>query len=145
MAQSNDVGALRDWLRMCPLIDTGAPFGVDFLGAEPVCWAIGAAASEWKRRENILGETSPARRQSREYRLDMRGACGADPAENLRNLERMSGVADWVRKRSAAGDLPEWSGGRITAVLPARCAAPEDIDCDSARYRLALRVEYEMD
>lgn len=144
MAQSNDVEALRDWLRTCPAIDRAAPFGVDYLGAEAGCWAICTAASELKRRENILGEAELARRQSRAYWLDRRGDCGADPAENLLNLEKMSEVADWARQKSAAGELPEWSGGRIAAVLPARCAAPKDIGGDSTRYRLELRVEYDM-
>ena len=145
MAYGNDVEALRAWLRNCPAIDREAAFGVDYLGVEAGCWAICGLASELKRRENIMGEAALARRQAREYALDYRGTHSGDPAGNLENLQRMSGAAEWVRSRSAAGDLPEWPGGRFTAVLPARQAAVEDAGKGTARYRLRLRAEYELD
>lgn len=144
MAQSNDVEALRAWLRTCPAIDREAAFGVDYLGAEAGCWAICGLESELKRRENILGEAALARRQAREFGLDFRGVHSGDPAGNLGNLEKMAEVAEWVRERNAARELPLWPGGRIAAILPARPALAEDIGKGTARYRLRLRVEYEL-
>ena len=145
MAQSNDARALREWLRDCPAIGREAAFGVDYLGAEAGCWAICGLAAVWKRRENILGEAALARRQTREFALDYRGIHSGDPAGNLENLERMDAAAAWTRLRSAAGELPEWTGGRVAAVLPAGPAAVEQIGKGTARYRLRLRVEYELD
>lgn len=145
MARNDGTGALRAWLRTCPAIDREAAFGVDYLGAQAGCWALCAVPSKCARRENILGEAALGRRQSREYRLDYRGAYGADAAENLANLEKLRAVAEWTRAKSAAGELPEWAGGRATAVLPALTAAPQDAGSDAARYRMGLRVEYELD
>ena len=145
MAHGNDVEALRAWLRCCPAIGREAVFGVDYLGAEAGSWVICGLASELKRRENIMGEAALARRQAREYALDFRGTHSGDPAGNLENLERMSGAAEWMRGMSAGGNLPEWPGGRLTAVLPARQAAVEDVGRGTARYRLRLRAEYELD
>ncbi len=145
MANNMDARALRAWLRDCPAIDCEAAFGVDYLGAEAGSWAICSLATELKRRENILGETALARRQSREYGLDFRGIHSGDPAGNMENLGRLDEAAAWVRERSAAGDLPQWNGGRVTAVLPATSAAVEEIGKGTARYRLRLRVECEMD
>ena len=64
MAQSNDVEALRDWLRTCPAIDRAAPFGVDYLGAEAGCWAIlwfggWVALLRWGRKSNASMRTMP--------------------------------------------------------------------------------------
>lgn len=145
MARNDGTGALRAWLRTCPAIDREAAFGVDYLGAQVGSWALCAVPSQCARRENILGEAAPARRQSREYRLDYRGAYGADAAGNLANLDRLRAVAEWMWAKSAAGELPEWEGGRATAVLPALTAAPQNPGSDAARYRMGLRMEFELD
>ncbi len=145
MARDDGTGALRDWLRTCPEIEREAAFGVDYLGAEVGSWALCGAASEMKRRENILGEAALADRQSREYRLDYRGACGASAAQNLANLGRLETVADWIRAQNASGALPVWEDGRATAVLPAKTAEVENVAGDAARYRLRLRMDYQWD
>lgn len=145
MARDDGTGALRDWLRTCPEIEGEAAFGVDFLGAEAGSWALCGAASDLKRRENILGEAALADRQSREYRLDYRGSCGASAAQNLANLARLEAVAEWVRAQNALGLLPVWAGGRATAVLPAKTVEAEAVAGDAARYRLRLRMDYEWD
>lgn len=144
MPQINDVGALRDWLRTCPAIARESAFGVDYLGEAPGGYALCAVPSEVKYRENILGETAPLARQSRDFWLDLRAPYGADAGQNLGNLEGMRAVADWVLAQSAAGNLPEWRAGRVTAVAPTVCAAPEDTGSGDARYRLRLRVAYEI-
>ena len=145
MARNDETGALRDWLRTCPAIDREAAFGVDYLGARAGSWALCAAPSQLRRRGNILGEAALERAQGREYRLEYRGAYGADAAQNLANLEKLRAVAEWMWAKSAAGELPEWSGGRATAVLPALTAAPLETGSDAARYRMGLRVECELD
>lgn len=145
MAHNMDARALRAWLRDCPAVDREAAFGVDYLGAEAGSWAICSLATELARRENILGEAALAHRQAREYGLDFRGAHSGDPSGNMESLGRLGEMAAWVRERSAAGDLPQWNGGRVTAVLPAASVAVEEIGRGTARYRLRLRVEYELD
>ena len=143
MPQINNAGALREWLRTCPAIDRTRPFGVDYLGDGPG-YALSAIPSALKYRENILGGTALEPRQSREYWLDAREPYGGELAQNLDNLGFFQDVADWILAQNAAGNLPEWSGGRVTAVLPALSAAPDGADSDSARYRLRLRVTYEI-
>ena len=145
MAHNMDARALRAWLRDCPAVGREAAFGVDYLGAEAGSWAICRLATELKRRENILGEAALARRQTREYGLDFRGIHSGDPAGNMESLERLDEAAAWVRERNAEGDLPQWNGGRVTAVLPAMSAAVEEIGKGTARYRLRLRVAYQLD
>ena len=144
MPRINNAGALRDWLRNCPAIDRGRPFGVDYLGEAPG-YALCAAGSELKYRENILGETALAPRQREEYWLDARSPYGADVAQNLSNLALFQSVAEWIRAQSASGHLPTWDGGRVTAVSPTLTAAPTGAGSDAARYRLRLRVDYEAD
>ncbi len=145
MARDDGTGALRDWLRTCPEIDREAAFGVDYLGAEAGSWALCGAASDLKRRENILGEAALEDRQSREYRLDYRGSCVASAAQNLANLERLEAVAEWMRVQNALGALPAWEGGHATAVLPAKTVEAEALAGAAARYRLRLRMDYEWD
>lgn len=144
MPRINDAEALRDWLRGCPAIAGESAFGVDYLGDVPGSFALRALPSEVKYRTNILGGTAPLPRQSREYALEARAAYGAEPGQNLENLELFQAIAGWMLAENAAGRFPEWEEGRVTAILPAVCAAPEDAGSDSARYRLRIRVEYEV-
>ena len=135
---------LRDWLRECPEL-ARRPFGVDHLAREPGGFALCTLPGELKRRENILGGLEPLARQERAFDLDARLSHGVGAAQNLENLALMGRIAAWIEARSAEGSLPEWAGGRVTAVLAA--AAPElpDFGSDTARYRLRLAVRYELD
>ena len=144
MPQINDVGALRDWLRTCPVIPRESAFGVDYLGDTPDGYALCSMPAEAKYRENILGETALLPRQNRDFRLDARMPYGADPGQNLDNLARMRAIADWIRTRSAEGELPAWSAGRVIAVVPGLSAGPTDVASGTARYRMGLRVVVEM-
>lgn len=144
MPQINDVGALRDWLRTCPAIARESAFGVDYLGDMPGGFALCSVPSEAKYRENILGEAAPMPRQSRDFWLDVRAPYGADAGQNLDNLALMRSIADWIRAQSAAGNLPEWQGVRVTGIVPAAGVSVEDAGSDAARYRMRMRVEYEI-
>ena len=144
MARINNAEALRDWLRTCPEIDRTAAFSVDFLG-DQAGYALCAAPSELAWRENILGEAKPAPMQRTDYWLDARMPVGADAGQGLDNLAHWQAMASWIAAQSAAGRLPDWESGRVTAVLPAVSAAPVEAGADMARYRLRLRVEYETD
>ena len=144
MSDSN-AERLRDWLRQCPAIGAGARFGVDFLGSEPVQYALICEASPVNYRENILGERRAERVQVQNYRLDARLPFGSDSSRNAENLAALQGVARWILARSAARCLPEWDGGRVTAILPALTGAPVEYGVKDARYRIQLRVLYETD
>ncbi len=136
---------LRDWLRQCPSFEAGARFGVDYLGSEPVQYALLSEASPLNYRENILGERKAERRQAQNFRLDARLPYGTDSGRNAGNLAALQGVARWILARSAAGNLPEWEGGRVRAILPALTGAPVEYGAKDARYRIQLRVLYETD
>ena len=142
MPEINNAEALRAWLMGCPAI-AGSAFGMDYLGDAAGSWSLGCVPTEAGVRKNILGEAAPRRRQSREYWLDARLPWSADEAGNLENLGRMQAAEDWMTVQSAAGALPDWNGGRVTAVLPSLSTAPVDFGAGTARYRLKLRVEFE--
>ncbi|MBR1820451.1 MAG: hypothetical protein IJ769_02380 [Clostridia bacterium] len=144
MPRSNNAGALRNWLRECPEIARGNAFGVDYLGDAPGSYALSSVPSELKYRENILGRALLQTRQRQEYWLDARAPYGADANQNLDNLAFFQAVARWMQAQNDAGRFPEWEGGRVVAILPVLSAAPENAGGDAARYRIRIRVEFEI-
>lgn len=140
----NGAQALRNWLRGCPEIGRGA-FGADYLGMEPGSWSLNALPGAVQYRENILGQRTPEDRQEREFQLDWRADYGAQAGQNLENLGVLQRVGEWILEQSAEGSLPEWEGGRVTAILPEQNGAAAETGSGEARYRLRLRVFIERD
>ena len=144
MAMDSNALRLRQWLMGCGAIGAGARFGVDWLGDEGVDCALITVPSPLKWRENVLGERRLEREQVQDFLFAARLRFGADTDENLDNLARLQGVADWIVDRNAAGDFPRWIGGEVTGITPTLAPAPVEGGAGTARYQIQIRVNYKV-
>ena len=69
---------------------------------------------------------------------------GADAVANLANLETFRIIFAWIMEKNNARELPEWSGGRLTAILPTLTAYPVSVGTDAARYQIQLKALYKV-
>jgi len=139
--ESTLAAALRRWLMDCESVQGTGAFDVDYLGDGPG-WALLTAPTAPGWRQNILGQSRPEAEQVQDFVLALRAHCGADVAGNLESLAALEGVLAWVARRSAAGELPAWPGGEVTAVEPRRFGGAVQRGAGSAVYRLGLRVRF---
>ena len=145
MSSASNAERLRQWLFGCEAIDAGKRFGVDYLGDEPVEYALITVPSSLGWAENILGERKLKSEQAQSFLFASEEHYGADADQNLQNLAFYQGVMNWIVARNAAQDFPEWEGGTVTGVTPTLTGAPIAYGAGAARYQIQIKVSYRTD
>ena len=141
----DNAARLRAWLMDCPPIAASPGiFGADYLPDGPGGYTLNATPSALKYRENILEEIMPQSNQEQLFVLAARMDYGADAVANLANLETFRIIFAWIMEKNNARELPEWSGGRLTAILPTLTAYPISMGTDAARYQIQLKALYKV-
>ena len=143
MPTTNNRDSLREWLRTCPAVAQGVPFGADYLGDDPEKFALVSVTSLTRTKENIIGETIQLPDQQQAFSLDYRAPFSADPETNLATIDLFQAIHDWIMEQNNAGNFPAWHGGTVTSIIP---TTPTIMDYRSAtaRYRIQIRVTYKV-
>ena len=141
MPDTNNTGALRAWLRRCPVIERARAFGVDYL-AENGSYSLDATPTALRYRENILGEMVLRDVQEQNFVFASREPYGDAFQQNLDNLGVMQDVAAWIVEQNATRRFPDWAGGEVVAIVPTVSAAPVSRGSAFARYEMAIKVIY---
>lgn len=139
---SSIAGALREWFHACPLLQTGAKVGMDYLADEATEYAILESPSTIRYVENVLGEETPADKQTQNFVFAAKLPYGADTSQNLANVAFYTGVIAWIDEKNAKRQLPAIPGGRVISITPTLTAFPSDVSADVAKYQISLKLIY---
>lgn len=144
MPEINNTERLRAWLLACPSLQNAAYFGADYIGENATEYAVISVPSNLKYRENILGKMVLRETQEQNYIFAAKVPYGSDVQQNLDNLGFFQDVATWIQEQSRLGNLPEWEGGKVTAVSVSNTGAPMQTGSDAARYQFQIKVLYKI-
>lgn len=144
MPEINNTERLRAWLLACPSLQNAAYFGADYIGENATEYAVISVPSNLKYRENILGKIVLRETQEQNYIFAAKVPYGSDVQQNLDNLGFFQDVATWIQEQSRLGNLPEWEGGKVTAVSVSNTGAPMQTGSDAARYQFQIKVLYKI-
>ena len=118
MPTTNNMDSIREWLRTCPAVAQGVPFGADYLGDDPEKFALVSVTSLTRTKENIIGETIQLPDQQQAFSLDYRAPFSADPETNLATIDLFQAIHDWIMEQNNAGNFPAWHGGNMPRSRP---------------------------
>ena len=138
---TNNVEAMRTWLRQCSSIELTRLFGVDYL-ADSESYSLDAVPTALRYRENILGDTVLQERQEQNFVFASRDPYGAEYETNAGNLGVMQAVCAWIIAQNNARSFPAWEGGEVTAIVPTLTGYPMSIGSAYARYQIQIKVTY---
>lgn len=141
MAETNNAGAMRTWLRTCPTLERGRRFGADYL-AEDESYSLDAVPTALKYRENILGEMKLREKQEQNFVLASREPYGPQFQQNLENLGVMQDVSAWIVEQNNVRNFPDWEGGEVLAIVPTLTGYPISMGSAYARYQIQIKVTY---
>lgn len=137
--------ALWEWLRACPQLRQGAKVGVDYLPDTATEYALYAVPSQIRTRENVLGEVTPAARQTQTFYFASKEPYGADNRQTLQNQQFYESVIEWIWEQNAERNLPEIPGGKVIAVAPILTTLIADAGSDVAKYQIQIQITYRRD
>ena len=144
MPEINNAERLRAWLLDCPALKAAAYFGADYLGENATEYAVISVPSTLRYRENIIGKMVLRESQEQNFIFAAKVPYGSDVQQNLSNLGFFQDVATWIQEQSRVGNLPEWDGGRVTAISVTNTGAPMQTGSDAARYQFQIKVIYKI-
>lgn len=142
MPEVNSTEALRTWFRKCPLLDPGSRFLVDYLGEQPLEYAIYSSPSTISYHRNVLGEEIPDDVQTVNYIFAAKASYGADVVTNLANLGFFDAVCGWITEQNNARNFPDICGGQVQSILPTLSVYPSELGSDAAKYQIQLKISY---
>lgn len=142
MAEVNTTENLRLWLRSCPAISKMDRFGVDFIGENPVEYALYSSPSTMNYGTDILGNVFLKPVQELDYIFAALFHFSKDIPQNLRNLEFFTDVINWIYKQNVLKSFPEIEEGKILSIMPTLSPYVFDADSDSGRYQIQLKIRY---
>ena len=148
MAETSNTSAaqaLWSWIRRCPQLRQGAKVGVDYLADTATEYAIYAIPSQIRTRENVLGEITPAARQTQSFYIASKEPYGADARQTMQNQEFYEKIVEWIWEQNRRRNLPELPGGKVIAVSPTLTTLIADAGSDVAKYQIQIQLTYRRD
>lgn len=142
MPEVNSTEALRAWFRKCPLLDPGSRFLVDYLGEQPLEYAIYSSPSTISYHRNVLGEEIPDDVQTVNYIFAAKASYGSEVLTNLANLGFFESVCAWIIEQNNARNFPLIREGEAQSILPTLSAYPSELGSDAAKYQIQLKISY---
>lgn len=142
MPTVNLTEALRTWFCKCPALSPDERFLVDFLGENPVEYAIYTSPSTISTHQNVLGEEIVDDVQTVNYIFALKASYGANVETNLANLGFFDGVCLWIMEQNAARVMPRAAGVQVTSVVPTLTAYPAEVGSAAAKYQIQLKITY---
>lgn len=137
--------ALWDWIRACPQLREGAKVGMDYLADTATEYALYAVPSQIRTRENVLGEITPAARQTQTFYFASKEPYGADNRQTLQNQQFYEEVVEWIWEQNRERNLPDIPGGKVIAVSPTLTTLIADAGSDVAKYQIQIQITYRRD
>lgn len=138
----NNTEQIRAWFRTCPALVSTNRFRVDYLSDSPTEYAIYASPSTITYHDNVLGEAIPDDIQTLNFIFASKESYGADVEQNLANAGFYDAVVAWVIQQNSARNFPTIQGGVVKSIVPTLTAFPAQVDTDSAKYQIQLRLTY---
>ena len=142
MPNTINLGSVRQWLRTCPAVTANARFGADFLAEDSDTFALLSVPSALRRRQNIIGEDVLLPKQEQNFAIDYRADYGSGVQQNLDNLALLQQITDWITEQNNEKNYPTWHGGTIEAVAVPLTPTLMEATPTTARYRLQIKVIY---
>lgn len=142
MAETNNVGNLREWFRTCPAISKKNRFRADYISDTPTEYSLFTSPSTLRSHENILGETVLDDIQVENFILASKEPYGPDVQQNLANLVFFQDVMNWMVEQNNIGNLPNWDGGTVRSVMPTITAYPAQAGTNIAKYQIQIQITY---
>lgn len=142
MPTVNSTEALRAWFRKCPVLAPDKRFLVDFLGENPVEYALYSSPSTISYHENVLGENIPNDIQTINYHFAVKASYGRDVVTNLANLGFFADVCAWIEEQNVARNFPRINEGRVESIVPTLTPYPAELGSDAAKYQIQLKITY---
>lgn len=142
MPAVNNAEALREWFRRCPVLASDRRFLVDFLGENPVEYALYSTPSTISYHENVLGENVPDDVQTINYAFAVKASYGHDVVTNLANLGFFADVCAWIEEQNVARNFPLINEGRVMSIVPTQTPYPAELGSDAAKYQIQLKITY---
>ena len=144
MPDVNNIDSLRAWFRTCPvLLDTNR-FRVNYLSESPTEYAIYASPSAINYHENVLGEEVPNDIQTLNFIFASKESYGAEVQQNLASMGFYDDIIAWIIEQNTLRNFPVINNGRVESIVPTLTAYPAQIDSDSAKYQIQLRMTYKI-
>ena len=143
--QKSNMELLREWFRECPALNPDSRFRVDFLADLPTEYALYAVPSTLLYRENVLGEEVLQDTQTVNYIFASRESYSGDTIGNLSNAVFYEYVLNWILEQNAVRNFPKMNGGIVRSIVPSLTAYPAEVDSDSAKYQIQLKLTYRVD
>lgn len=134
--------ALHEWFRACPILQTGAKVGVDYLPDGPTEYAIYATPTTIRTRENVLGEEVPLDVQTQNFIFASKEPFGADIGQNLNNQAFYESIIAWVWEKNEKRSFPQIPNGTVKSIVPTLTAFIAEAGSDTARYQIQLKLTY---
>lgn len=134
------LSSIKTYISGYSQLATGAPLWVDYLGSEPIGYAI-IPLPGTKVVETYLDGSS-----LREYPFAFQSMeLTADEAERLDNNGFYEAFADWLETQSLAGTLPTLASGKTAVSIEALGWAfiYESGESQTAIYRIQCKLTYE--
>lgn len=134
------LSSIKTYISGYSQLATGAPLWVDYLGSEPIGYAI-IPLPGTKVVETYLDGSS-----LREYPFAFQSMeLTADEAERLDNNGFYEAFADWLETQSNAGTLPTLASGKTAVSIEALGWAfiYESGESQTAIYRIQCKLTYE--
>lgn len=142
MAKINTTENLRFWLRTCPAVSKVDRFNVDFMGENPIEYALFSSPSSFTYKTDILGNVTLDPIQELNYIFQLLCPYGKDIPQNLTNLEFFTDVINWIIQQNALKNFPEIEEGTVISVMPTLSPYVFTADADSARYQIQMKIRY---
>jgi len=140
----NNIDNLRAWFRTCPVLRDTNRFRINYLSENPTEYAIYASPSTIAYHENVLGEEIPNDTQTLNFIFASKESYGADVQQNLASMGFYDDIVSWVIEQNAIHNFPIINNGRVKSIVPTLTAYPAQIDSNSAKYQIQLRMTYKL-
>ena len=131
------IQSVTDYISSCPILKDGY-MHVDYLGSDPVEYAVEVLPTEVVRKRYIDGSSE----RQYDFAVSTRDYYSVDAVQNTENQKFFEEFQDWIEKSSRDGVLPAVEGGRAIKLEVLTSAYLFGEDEMTARYQMQLRLIY---
>lgn len=142
MAEINTAENLRLWLKECPAISDTYTFNVDFMGTEPVEYALFSSPTAISYERDILGNVYVKPIQELQYIFAALFPISEDVSKNLENLEFFTDVMNWIYQQNMQNHFPQIEEGTVLSIMPDLSPHIWNSEGGDGRYQIQLKIRY---
>lgn len=140
--EQQTVDSIRDWFRGCPFVGNKYRFGIDYLGKNPIEYAIFMSPSNIETATDITGETYVKPIQELNFAFASREKHPADVLQALANYGFYDGIINWIVQQNKLKSFPEISSGKVISIMPGLTQYLFEAEASVGRYQISCKMKY---